>query len=70
MQRKIEFSSSFLKQSGKPVNKNPHLYDRLEKTIKDLADDPFTPSLKTHPLKGKLEAIEVLSESIGQKAID
>ena len=55
MPRKIEFSASFLRQSGKLVNKNPQLYDKLEKTIRDLTDDPFKPSLKTHPLKGKLE---------------
>ncbi len=55
MQRKIEFGPSFLRLSEKLIKKNPFLDDRLEKTIKDMVDDPFKSSLKTHSLKGNLK---------------
>jgi len=32
----------------------PNLRDEIEKTLKLLVLDPFTPQLQTHKLKGKL----------------
>ncbi len=55
MQLKIEFTPSFLRASGKLVSKNPTLSGRLNKTISDLTENPFTPSLKSHALKGNLQ---------------
>ena len=54
-QRKIEFTPSFLKVSGKLLKKNPSLKEPLQELLTNLTTDPFTPSLKTHPLKGKLK---------------
>jgi len=45
---------SFLKRAKKFLKKNPQLKPTLEKTLKVLIKDPFHPSLKLHPLKGKL----------------
>lgn len=54
-QRRIEFTPSFLRVSGKLLKKNPSLKEPFRELLTNLTVDPFTPSLNTHPLKGKLE---------------
>ena len=54
-QRKIEFTASFLTVSGKLVKKNPSLEKSFRDALNSLTTDPFAPSLKTHPLRGKLK---------------
>lgn len=54
-QRKIEFTASFLKISGKLLKKKPSLEKTFKELLTNLTTNPFTPSLKTHPLKGKLK---------------
>jgi addiction module RelE/StbE family toxin len=54
-QRKIEFTASFLKLSGKILKKNPSLEKSFKELLNSLTADPFTSSLKTHPLKGRLK---------------
>ena len=54
-QRKIEFTASFLTLSGKLIKKNPALEKSFRNVLNGLTTDPFTPSLKTHPLRGKLK---------------
>ena len=41
----------------KIVRKNPQLKDRITEVLILLADDPFTPSLKSHRLGGKLAGL-------------
>ncbi|MEM9538091.1 MAG: type II toxin-antitoxin system mRNA interferase toxin, RelE/StbE family [Cyanobacteria bacterium P01_E01_bin.42] len=47
--------SRFRRAFKKLVKKNPKLQDKILATLELLADDPFTPSLKSHKLTGELE---------------
>lgn len=39
------------------AKKNPQLQDKVLAVLELLADNPFTPSLKSHKLTGKLEGL-------------
>jgi mRNA interferase YafQ len=47
--------SRFKRAFKRLVKKNPKLQDKILVTLELLADNPFTPSLKSHKLTGKLE---------------
>jgi mRNA interferase YafQ len=50
----IVWSSGFKRSFKKIIKKNPQLQDRIIEVLTLLADDPFTPSLKSHLLVGTL----------------
>jgi len=52
--RTLIWGKSFVRASKKFIKKNPKLTQDIESTLKCLVDDPFTPHLETHKLKGKL----------------
>lgn len=54
---KIVVSSKFKRAFRKFVRRNQPLQTRVEKTIEDLADDIYNPSLGTHKLEGKLSGL-------------
>ncbi|CCQ52980.1 MULTISPECIES: type II toxin-antitoxin system YafQ family toxin [Crocosphaera] len=39
------------------IRKNPAFRPLIEKTVRQLAEDPFHPSLRTHKLKGDLSNV-------------
>lgn len=51
---KVVWSNGFKRSFKKITKKNPQLIDKVTKTLRLLADDPFTPSLKSHKLEGDL----------------
>ena len=51
------WSSGFNRSFRKITNKNPQLKDQIAKVLRLLADDPFTPSLKSHKLGGELAGL-------------
>ena len=51
---KVVWSSGFKRSFNKIIKKNPQLKSKIAKTLRLLADDPFTPSLKSHKLTGDL----------------
>jgi mRNA interferase YafQ len=53
----IIWSNGFKRSFRKITRKNPQLIDKVAKTLKLLADDPFTPSLRSHKLEGKLDGL-------------
>ncbi|MEG3862118.1 type II toxin-antitoxin system mRNA interferase toxin, RelE/StbE family [Microcoleus sp. herbarium12] len=53
----VVWSSGFNRSFRKIVKKNPQLKDQITKVLKLLADDPFTPSLKSHKLGGDLAGL-------------
>jgi addiction module RelE/StbE family toxin len=55
MKRKIRYSPTYLKQARKIAKKNPHLKKPYTELLDKLSDNPFEPTLHTHPLKGKLK---------------
>ena len=54
---KIVWSSGFKRSFKKIVRKSPQLKDRVTEVLILLADDPFTPSLKSHRLGGRLAGL-------------
>lgn len=55
--RSIIWSKTFTKAYEKTVKKNPNIGKDIEKTLRLLIDNPFTPQLETHKLKGKLSGL-------------
>ena len=50
----IVWSAKSLRSFKRVVRKNPQLRLSIEGTLRQLAEDPFHPSLRTHKLKGDL----------------
>ena len=55
--RQIAWTPKSLRAYKRLVRQNPQLQSALEKTLTQLAIDPFHPSLKTHKLSGEFEGI-------------
>ena len=53
--RIIRFSKHFAKRFKKLLRKNLQLQGKVLQVLEFLQQDPFTPLLETHKLKGKLE---------------
>ncbi|MBE9064278.1 type II toxin-antitoxin system mRNA interferase toxin, RelE/StbE family [cf. Phormidesmis sp. LEGE 11477] len=52
--RQLIFTSSFKRAFKRLVRRRPNIETRIENRLRLLVDDPFTPTLQTHRLKGKL----------------
>ncbi|MBG1269216.1 type II toxin-antitoxin system YafQ family toxin [Nostoc sp. WHI] len=50
----VVWSSGFKRSFRKITKKNPQLKNQIVKVLRLLADDPFTPSLKSHRLTANL----------------
>ncbi|MBN3880234.1 MULTISPECIES: type II toxin-antitoxin system RelE/ParE family toxin [unclassified Nostoc] len=53
----VVWSSGFKRSFRKITKKNPQLKNQIVNVLRLLADDPFTPSLKSHKLTGKLAGL-------------
>ncbi|MBW4478245.1 MAG: type II toxin-antitoxin system YafQ family toxin [Tolypothrix brevis GSE-NOS-MK-07-07A] len=53
----VVWSSGFKRSFRKITKKNPQLKNQVLKVLRLLADDPFTPSLKSHKLTGDLAGL-------------
>lgn len=51
---KIVWSKGFKRSYQKLIKKNPQLKNKVFDVLRLLADNPFTPSLKSHKLSGNL----------------
>jgi addiction module RelE/StbE family toxin len=51
---KVIWSNGFKRSFKRVTKKNPKLIDKITKILRLLADDPFSPSLKSHKLAGEL----------------
>lgn len=51
----VSFSSSFKRAFKKRIKGNPDLEARFWQKLEEFVIDPFTPSLRTHKLSGKLK---------------
>ncbi len=54
---KIGWTPKSLRAFKRLMRKNPNLRPIIEQTLRQLAEDPFHPSLHTHKLKGDLSNI-------------
>ncbi|MBI3583115.1 MAG: type II toxin-antitoxin system mRNA interferase toxin, RelE/StbE family [Nitrospinae bacterium] len=55
MKRKIEYSPGYLRQAKKIAKKYPRLKKSYTELLEKLSNNPFDPTLHTHPLKGNME---------------
>ncbi|MEM1169613.1 MAG: type II toxin-antitoxin system mRNA interferase toxin, RelE/StbE family [Cyanobacteria bacterium P01_H01_bin.35] len=51
---KVAWSAKSLRSFKSLVRKNPQLRLLIEQTLRQLVEDPFHPSLRTHKLRGDL----------------
>lgn len=58
---KIIYTHSYEKKAKKFIKKHPELINQYTKTIKLLELNPAHPSLRLHPLKGKLSSLYSVS---------
>jgi len=52
--RLLVWSATFVRAFKRAVRREPELATRIERTLHQLAEEPFHPSLHTHKLKGEL----------------
>jgi addiction module RelE/StbE family toxin len=52
---KVVWSNGFKRSFKKLIKKNPQLQEKVIEVLRTLADNPFTPSLKSHKLTGNLK---------------
>jgi addiction module RelE/StbE family toxin len=55
MKRKIKYSPSYLRRAKKLAKKHPHLKNPYKILLDKLLENPFDPTLHTHPLTGNLK---------------
>jgi mRNA interferase YafQ len=53
----VVWGRGFTRSFKKITKRNPHLRDRITEVLILLAEDPLTPSLKSHKLTGNLEGL-------------
>jgi len=58
------YTNSYIKRASKFVKKHPDLISQYKKTLKLLEIEPSHPSLRLHPLKGKLKDLHSISINI------
>lgn len=63
------YTNSYIKRASKFIKKHPDLISQYEKTLKLLEIDPTHPSLRLHPLKGKLKELHSVSINISYRII-
>ena len=61
------FTDSYIKRASNFIKKHPDLVSQYEKTLKLLEIDPTHPSLRLHPLKGKLKELHSVSINISYR---
>jgi mRNA-degrading endonuclease YafQ of YafQ-DinJ toxin-antitoxin module len=65
----VIYTNSYIKRASKFIKKHPDLISQYEKTLKLLEIDPTHPSLRLHPLKGKLKELHSVSINISYRII-
>jgi len=58
---KIIYPQSYIKRARNFIKKHPEILCQYEKTLKLLELNPHHPSLRLHPLKGKLKGLHSVS---------
>jgi mRNA-degrading endonuclease YafQ of YafQ-DinJ toxin-antitoxin module len=51
------FTDSYIKRAKRFARQHPELKEQYRKTLLLLAQNPYHPSLRLHPLKGKLATL-------------
>lgn len=64
---KLIYTKSYIKRASKFVKKHPDLLSQYQKTLKLLEINPNHPSLRIHPLKGRLKYLYSISINISYR---
>ena len=64
---KIVFTKSYTRRALRFFKKHPDLISQYEKTLTLLRLNPHHPSLRLHPLKGKLQGLHSVSVNISYR---
>ena len=67
MNYQLIYTDSYINKAKRFVKKHPELITQYEKTLKILENDPHHPSLRLHPLKGKLKDLHSISINISYR---
>jgi len=67
MPYKVIYPRSYIRRARVFAGKYPELLKQYEKTLKMLELNPFHPSLRLHPLKGKLKGLHSVSINISYR---
>ena len=67
MKYKLIYTDSYTKKAKRFVKEHPELLTQYEKTLKILEINPHHPSLRLHPLKGKLKDLYSVSINISYR---
>ena len=63
----IVFTEAYEKQAMSFLKKHPELLERYEKTLRLLKETPHHPSLRIHPLKGRLKGLHSVSITLSYR---
>jgi len=67
MTYKLIYTNSYIKRASKFLKKHPDLLSQYQKTLKLLEINPNHPSLRIHPLKGRLKYLYSISINISYR---
>ena len=67
MTYKIIYTDSYIKRATKFLKKHPELISQYDKTLKILEMNHEHPSLRLHPLRGKLKELHSVSINISYR---
>jgi toxin HigB-1 len=63
----IIFTESYVRRTRKFFRKHPELLSQYDKCLQLMEINPFHPSLRLHPLKGKLQGIYSISITLSYR---
>lgn len=63
----LEFTESFERRAKKFLKRHPELIQQYLKTLKLLEENPFHPSLRLHPLQGRLAGVHSVSINLSYR---
>lgn len=64
---KLLYPKSYIKRAREFIQKHPDLVGQYEKALKLLELNPNHPSLRLHPLKGKLKGLHSVSINVSYR---
>jgi proteic killer suppression protein len=64
---KIIYPKSYIKRAKSFIKKHPELLGQYKKTLELMELNPHHPSLRLHPLKGKLQGLHSVSINISYR---
>ena len=67
MSFELVFTESYNRRAAKWIKKHPELKPQYLKTLQLLQADPFHPSLRLHPLQGRLEGLHSVSINLSYR---